>query len=269
MRIVEPHIHGELASTPDIESMALAGVEAVVILTTYKVKEETSPATLFEYYNRLLVFEETRFEGYGIKPFVGLGVPVLGVSVENANAIYPAIRSLLKRPEVVAVGEIGIETGSRSEVAKFMEQLQLADKLKLPVVCHTPPPGMRHKVKVTEQVMNVIKEVGFEPERVIMDHTGEETLKKVLDFGAYAGLSVCADKLPPRDVARIVKRCMREVENEYVDRIIVNSEYGWGTAGYFSVPRAALEMKLQGLKRDEIEKIVWENPTTFYGLKIE
>ncbi len=52
------------------------------------------------------------------------------------------------------------------------------------------------------------------------------------------------------------------------ERLLVNSEFGWGGEGYFSVPRSVLAMRRMGLKRDEIEQVTWENPKKFFKLEI-
>jgi predicted metal-dependent TIM-barrel fold hydrolase len=77
------------------------------------------------------------------------------------------------------------------------------------------------------------------------------------------GLSICYDKLSPEDAAKVV------LENpDKRERLLVNSEFGWGGEGYFSVPRSVLAMRRMGLKRDEIEQVTWENPKKFFKLEI-
>ncbi len=101
--------------------------------------------------------------------------------------------------------------------------------------------------------------------RIIDPHlTGLNTLQARLDSGAMVGLSVCYDKLSPEDAATVV------MENpDKRDRLLINSEFGWGGEGYFSVPRSVLSMRKKGLKRDEIEQVTWENPKRFFNLEID
>ena len=103
-------------------------------------------------------------------------------------------------------------------------------------------------------------------DKLVIDHNDEKTLRIVLNEGAWAAISTCFDKLTPREVALIIKELLKR--NEELDRVIVNSEYGWGYQGYFSVPRIAFEAKLLGIKRSEIEKITFENPIKLFRLKL-
>ena len=107
---------------------------------------------------------------------------------------------------------------------------------------------------VIKQIVNVIKEENFSLERVILDQTGESTLDFRLKSGAMVGLSVCHDKMPPEIAAEIVLK-----NPDKRDRLVVNSELGYGNDGYFSVPRVILAMRMLGLKREEIEKVTFEN----------
>ncbi|MBW1862809.1 MAG: hypothetical protein JRJ02_10610 [Deltaproteobacteria bacterium] len=78
------------------------------------------------------------------------------------------------------------------------------------------------------------------------------------------GLSLCYDKLRPEDAAEIVAEYP-----DKIDRLVVNSEFGYAGEGYFSVPRAVLSMRRLGLKRDVIERVTWDNPKKFFNLKID
>ena len=158
------------------------------------------------------------------------------------------------------------EWANDDEVEKLKAQLAMAKEMSLPVVCHTPIPRAPHKLHAVKKVLEVARESNFPLDKLVIDHNDENTLKVVLEAGAWAALSTCFDKLTPREVALIVKRLLEKGEG--IDRIMVNSEYGWGYQGYFSVPRVVLEMKLLGIKMSEIEKITFENPVKFYGLKL-
>lgn len=117
---------------------------------------------------------------------------------------------------------------------------------------------------VEGQILKIIKQEGFPPEMSVLDHTGLSTLRTGLDSGAIVGLSIRYDKLNPEEAGRIVQQ-----EHDRRDRLLMNSEFGWGGDGYFSVPRAVLAMRRMGLKREEIERVTWENPKRFFGLQIE
>ncbi|MBW1801087.1 MAG: hypothetical protein JRJ85_10205, partial [Deltaproteobacteria bacterium] len=53
------------------------------------------------------------------------------------------------------------------------------------------------------------------------------------------------------------------------EQLFVNSEFGWGGEGFFSVPRAVMSMRRLGMKREDIEQVTWENPKKFFNLQID
>jgi len=262
MRVIEPHLHGELISTPDVEGMAVAGVEAAVLLGTYVVKVGTSPQTIFDYYNHILTWYAGLLREYDIQPFFGLGIPALGISDKEAETMYSQLKEFLKKPGVVAIGEIGLEFGTDNEVNKFKAQLEIAKELNLPVICHTPIPRAHHKPSIVNKVLSIIREVEFRPDRILIDHISEGTIETVLKAGCWAGISCAMDKLSAKEAAKLAQTYSSE-------KILVNSERGWAHNGYFSVPRVALEMKMLGMKRNQIEQITFDNPVQFFGLKLE
>lgn len=259
MRYIEPHLHGELASTSSVEGMAMGGIEAAVLLSTYKGVGKSS-RDLLGYYKHILTYYKALLDEFDIQPFFGLGVPVTGTTEEEAEEIYPTLREYLEKPEVVAVGEIGIESEREYESTKFKTQLEIAEEKDVSVVCHSPVPRAEHKPEIVRKILSIIKEERFDPEKIVIDHTNQEMIKEILNAGAWAGISICADKLTPREAAKLSK----EHQNQ---QILVDSEYGWNHEGYFSVTRTGLEMKMLGMERKEIEKILYKNPTQFYNLK--
>ena len=100
--------------------------------------------------------------------------------------------------------------------------------------------------------------VNYDFNKILIDHNTEETIKKTLEIGAWAGLSVYpVTKLSPDRVIRIV--------NQYgSDRIMVNSAADWGISDPLSVPLTAREMRKNGCSRKDIEKVTFLNAYEFY-----
>ena len=48
------------------------------------------------------------------------------------------------------------------------------------------------------------------------------------------------------------------------DRILINSSADWGISDPLSVPKTALEMELNGFSQNEIEKVLYNNPNSFF-----
>jgi len=264
MRIIDPHLHIDRMKGKDAETLSIAGVEAAVLPTPHLLPWLVSAETLMRMWRNFLDFEVKHAKSLGITLRVTLSVPFYGMDTEAVGECLKQLPKYLEHENVVGLGEIGLDAGIEDEVKLFRAQLNIATEYNLPIIVHTPTPMEPQAPTVLKQIIKVIKEENFPLERAILDHTGRNTLKARLDSGAMVGLSLCYDKLRPEDAAEIV------LENpDKRGKLLINSEFGYSSEGYFSVPRAVLSMRRLGLKREEIERVTWDNPKGFFNLPVE
>jgi len=264
MRVIDTHLHVDKMSIMDIQTLTIAGVEAAIVPTGHYLPLLTSADTLLMIWRNLSNFQVGVCKSLGLDIRVTLSVPFSGLSVEAAQACLKQLPKYLENENVVGIGEIGLDSGSEDELRLFRTQLNIAKEHNLPVIVHTATPFEPQAIPILDQVIKIIHEENFPIERVVLDHSGRNTLEARLDSGAMVGLGVCFDKLRPDDVAEIV------LENpDKRDRFLINSELGYFGQGYFSVPRAVLSMRQLGLPREEIEKMTWDNPKRFFNLTVK
>jgi len=264
MRIIDPHLHVDRMKGKEVETLSVAGVEAAVLPTPHLLPWLVSAETLMRMWRNFINFEVNHTKSLGIDLHVTLSVPFYGLDTEAVRECLKQLPKYIENGNVVGIGEIGLDAGIEDEVRLFRDQLKIAKEHNLPVIVHTPTPLEPQATTVLKQIIRVIKEENFPMEKAILDHTGRNTLEERLDCGAMVGLSLCYDKLRPEDVAEII------YENpSKKDRFLVNSEFGYASEGYFSVPRAVLSMRRLGLKRNQIEQVTWSNPKRFFGLAID
>ena len=95
------------------------------------------------------------------------------------------------------------------------------------------------------------------PERVIIDHVEEHTVRMVLESGFWAGMTLYPEsKCTPA-------RAIDILEVYGTDRIWMNSACDWGVSIPLAVPRTALEMRKRGHGEDWIDKVIYQNPIQF------
>jgi predicted metal-dependent TIM-barrel fold hydrolase len=257
MRIFEPHIHMFSRVTDDYDAMALAGVRVCVEPAFWLGQARTHVGTFLDYFDAILEFETSRAANHGVDHYVTLALnPKEANDPRVADGVIEALPKYLKHPRCVAVGEVGFDSITPAEERAVRAQVELAKAHKLPVMVHTPH---RDKRRGTELTISVMKEMGFPPDRCIIDHSTEETTKTILDAGFYAGHTVYPrTKLSPERFANIV--------DEYgSERIMVNSSADWGASDVLSVPKCVIELRRRGHSEDTIEKIVWRNPISLFG----
>jgi uncharacterized protein len=260
MRIIDPHLHTDRMKGKDIETLSIAGVEGAILPTPHLLPWIVSPDTLFRMWDNFLEFQVKHQESLGIDVKVVLGVPFYGLDKKGVDMCLQRLPDFLKHDKAVGLGEIGMDAGLDYEEELFRAQLNIAKNLNLPIIVHTPTPLEPQAIDILNRIVDVINEERFPIKRTVLDHTGRNTLEKRLKSGAMVGLSLCYDKLRPEDAAEIVAKYP-----ERINQFLINSEFGYEGAGYFSVPRAVLSMRRLGLKREVIEQVTWENPKQIFG----
>lgn len=257
MKLFDPHIHMTSRTTADYEAMAAAGIVAVVEPSFWLGQPRTHVGTFEDYFNSLIGWERFRASQFGVHHFCTLSLnPKEANSPRVAQGVIDLLPRYLEKDGVVAVGEIGYDDMTAEEEKYFAVQLELALRVDLPVLVHTPH---RDKKRGTERSLALIKEMGFPEQRVLIDHNNEETLPLVLQTACWAGHSIYPNtKMDEPRMVALVKKYGAE-------RILINSAADWGVSDPLKVPKTVALMRANGLPEADIETIVWTNPVTFFA----
>jgi predicted metal-dependent TIM-barrel fold hydrolase len=257
MRYIEPHAHMVSRTTDDYERMALAGCEVVCEPAFWAGFDRSSPAGFFDYFSQLTEHEPKRAAKFGLKHFCWLCINSKeSEDVKLAEEVIKLIPKFLDRPNVLGIGEIGLNKNSRNELRVLEMQVDLAAKFDQLILVHTP--HLEDKLKGTKLILNVLKnDRRIRPERVIIDHVEEHTVKMVLDAGMWAGMTLYPEtKCTPA-------RAIDILETYGSEKIWMNSACDWGVSDPLAVPKTALEMKRRGHPTGAVEKVTFSNPKKF------
>ena len=257
MMLLDPHIHMTARTTDDYQAMAAAGIVAVIEPAFWLGQPRTSVDTYKDYLSSLVGWERFSASQFGIKHYCTIG---LNSKEANNPALAEAVMEILPlyacKEGVVAIGEIGYDDMTTAEDKYFRLQLELAKELNLPVMIHTPH---RDKKSGTSRSMDVCIEHGLEPDRVIVDHNNEETVREVLDRGFWAAFTIYPH-------TKMGNERMVEVVRHYgCDRIIVDSSADWGVSDPLAVPKTALLMQQRGIPQAQIEAVCYQNALAAYS----
>lgn len=253
MKFFDAHIHADCRSTEEIETMSLFGTYVAVTLAVGL--GYTAPASVLDYFQKLVRDEPRRAERYALRLRTGLGLHPLTVGRDNA-AVLQALPALLAQRGVVALGEVGLEKGTEAEVELLNYQLAIAREQDLPVVVHTPE---ANKLSLTGQVLKLVEGAQLKPHCVLIDHVDAETFALVKSSGYWVGLTVHPRGLTPQGAA-----CLLQAHG--VERVILSSDVGRDPADLWSLPRTALECRRLGLSPDAVEPAFFANASRFYSL---
>jgi uncharacterized protein len=256
MRIFDPHIHMSSRTTDDYERMAEAGVKALVEPAFWLGQPRTTVGSFTDYFDSLIGWEPFRAAQFGIRHHCTIALNPKEANDPRCREILDVLPRYLSKDGVVAVGEIGYDSMTPEEDEVFAIQLAMAIEHELPALVHTPH---RDKIRGTERTLDVVKESGIDPGRVVVDHLNEVTVKAVADSGCWMGFSIYPDTKmsPPRMVALLA---------EYgLDRMLVNSAADWGRSDPLLTLRTGEAMLAAGFSHDDVDYVLWRNPIAFYG----
>ena len=261
MTYIDPHIHMVSRTTDDYERMALAGCVAITEPAFWAGFDRSSPQGFFDYFTVLTDTEPKRAAQYGIAHHTWLCInPKEAEDPGFAREVISIIPGFLDRPNVLGIGEIGLNKNSRNELEIFEAHLQLAADRDLMVLVHTPHLEDKRKGTrlIIETIHAAIRNQGrLDPGRVLIDHVEEHTVREVLDAGFWAGMTLYPDtKCTPQRAADIF-------EMHGTERLWINSAGDWGPSDPLAVPKCREEMRRRGHLAETIRKVSFDNPRQF------
>ena len=242
--------------TDDYEKMRLAGIRTVIEPSFWLGQERTFAETLIDYWEHIISYERSRASEYGIDHYCTISInPKEANNKILSDNAFSRLEEFLQRSNVVGLGEIGFDDITNQEEEIFRKQLLLANELGIPVIIHTPH---INKLEGTKKTLEIIKETGVDQSKIIVDHNTEETIELPLSYDVMAGLTVYPEtKLSPIRAVNILKK-------HGTDKILINSSADWGRSDVLSVPKTAIEMESNGFSKKEIEKVLFDNPNSFF-----
>ena len=239
--------------------MAQAGCVAITEPAFWAGFDRSSPQGFYDYFRQLTVTEPARAKQFGIDHYTWICInPKEAEDPGFAREVIAMIPPFLEAPNVLGIGEIGLNKNSKNELAILEEQIDLAARFNQLVLVHTP--HLEDKRKGTQLIMDATKRDGrIEAGRVLIDHVEEHTVEMVLDQGYWAGMTLYPDsKVTPQRAADIIEMAGTE-------RLWINSAGDWGCSDPLAVPKCHVEMLRRGHDKATIDKISFQNPKQFLG----
>mgnify|MGYP001296160040 CR=1 FL=1 len=255
---IDPHIHMISRVTDDYHRMALSGCAAVSEPAFWAGFDRGSAEGFRDYFLHLTEVEPKRAAQFGIRHYGWLCINAKEAeNVTLSREVIALIPEYLDKPNVLGIGEIGLNKNTRNEATVFQEHVDLAMRTDELILVHTP--HLEDKYKGTRMILDMLKnDRRVKPERVCIDHIEEHTVRLALDGGFWCGMTLYpTTKCTPARAADIVEMVGAE-------RIMVNSAGDWGVSDPLAVPAFMLEMRRRGCAEELIRKVVYENPLAFW-----
>ena len=259
MKYIEPHGHMVSRTMDDYERMALAGCAVICEPAFWAGFDRRNVHGFYDYLRQITEYEPKRAARWHIKHYSWLCInPKESEDTVLADEVLSIIPEFLAKPNVLGIGEIGLNKNSRNELRVLEKHIDLAVAHDQMILVHTP--HLEDKLKGTRLIVDALKShSGVKPGRVIIDHVEEHTAPLVLDAGFWAGITLYPEsKCTPH-------RAVDMLEQFDGENLWLNSACDWGISDPLAVPKTVLELRRRGHSKAFIQKIVWENPSRFLG----
>src|SRR3954452_24629632 len=184
---IDPHIHMISRVTDDYQRMAYAGCAAVTEPAFWAGFDRGTVEGFRDYFRHLTEVELKRAALFNIRHYSWLCINAKEAeNVELSREVIAMIPEFLNKPNVLGIGEIGLNKNTRNESVVFLEHLDLAARLGELVLVHTP--HLADKYQGTRMILDMIRGDGrISPERVCIDHVEEHTIRAALEAGHWVG----------------------------------------------------------------------------------
>ena len=258
MNYIDPHIHMISRVTDDYQRMAQCGCAALSEPAFWAGFDRGSAIAFHDYFRQLTEYEPRRAAQFHVKHYAWLCINAKEAeNVSLSREVIALIPEFLSQPNVLGIGEIGLNKNTRNEATIFQEHVDLAVKAGELILIHTP--HLEDKYKGTRMIIDMLKgDRRVDPGRVLIDHVEEHTVRLALDNGFWCGMTLYpTTKCTPERAADIIEMVGTE-------RIMANSAGDWGKSNPLAVPEMIQEMKRRGHGEEVIRKIVYDNPLAFF-----
>jgi len=257
MKYIDPHIHMISRVTDDYHRMAQCGCVALSEPAFWAGFDRGSAEGFRDYFRHLTEVEPKRAALFGIRHYSWLCINAKEAeNVELSRGVIQMIPEFLNKPNVLGIGEIGLNKNSRNEMKVLEMHVDLAAQQDQLVLVHTP--HLEDKFKGTRLILDVLRaDSRIKPERCLIDHVEEHTVKMVLDGGFWGGMTLYPE------TKCTAARAVDMIEQYSGERLWMNSACDWGVSVPLAIPYAALELRRRGHSAEAIDRLIYQNPRRF------
>jgi uncharacterized protein len=259
MDYIDPHIHMVSRITDDYATLSRMGCVAMSEPAFWAGFDRGSVDGFRDYFRQLTEVEPRRAAQYGIQHYTWLCINAKEAeNVSLSREVIQIIPEFLDCPNVLGIGEIGLNKNTRNESTIFLEHVELAVVHGLPILIHTP--HLEDKYQGTKMILDMLcSDSRIAPDRVLVDHVEEHTIGEVLDRGFWAGMTLYpTTKCSPERAADMI-------EIYGPGRLLVNSAGDWGPSKPTAVPDLIFELRKRGHGEKLIRSVVYDNPLEFFS----
>jgi predicted metal-dependent TIM-barrel fold hydrolase len=233
-----------------------------------------------------------RLRKAGFRAVAAAALPPRAIPLRGLEALLADLPAVLDRPEVGAVGRVGLADGGELEERILVRQLELARELRLPVIASVqalavgsarrraqqlPVGSAKTHDRLTRRLLALLAEAELPAGRVLVLGADAQTVRSIRAIGQVAGLSLAASGEAPggrgdlragraRGDADPLDAAVRLVRALGPEGIALASDAGLAGGDLLALPRAAGRLARAGLSASVIRRVCGGNARALLGL---
>lgn len=247
-------LRGGALSARDVADLRFFGVAGALVPADDAVAPATAAGVRRGWDATVAAVRALRRAGLGA--FAALGVHPRRIPLRGLEALLAELPAALGRPEVAAVGLVGLHEGGELEERVLARQLELAREVRLPVVLEVPS---RARQRLTRRALALLRDAEVEPGRALVAGADATTVRAVRACGHLAGLSLSAGRDGVEDAVALVSALGPE-------GLVLASDAGLGGGDLLALPRAADRLAKAGLSEGVVRRVCGANAVAFLGV---
>src|SRR5512138_261895 len=243
---------------PEIEDLRFFGVTGALVPS-----DDSTAGTGADAVRRgwdEVVLAVRRLRRAGLAAWAALGVHPARIPARGLEALLAELPDALGRPEVAALGLVGLEAGGELEERVLARQLELARELRRPVVVGTP---WRGRERVTKRVLAALRDSELDPARVLVAGADARTVRAIRACGHLAALPLTGDGR-----RSAIDGAVRIVRSLGAEGIVLGSDAGQSGGDLLALPRAADRLEKAGLSDAVVRRVCGENALAFLRVDV-
>jgi len=251
--MIDSHTHIQLISYYDLKLMHKYGIDSLVTCVG-SAPVANSYLTIIDVMSTTLNLYRKNGREIGIDVFLGMGINPRNIPMDWEKSIN-AFSDFINKNDIIAIGEVGLDSGSDIEINVFREMVKLAKDYEKPLIIHTPN---ERRLEIVNEEIKIIEEIGISKDLVEIDHAGMDILPLIKEHGLNFGITVKVNRLSKNDVLKNIHEFERGMLNSDVTNV--------NDSDPLAVPNTVKFLKNHDVKDDIIERIADRNARKFFRI---
>jgi predicted metal-dependent TIM-barrel fold hydrolase len=255
--VFDPLLHARGLGSRDVADLAFFGVRGALVPSDDAIVAATAARVRRGWADTVAAVRRLRHAG--LPAWAALGIHPARIPLLGLESLLADLPTGLSRPEVAAVGAIGIGDGGELAERVLLRQLELARELRRPVLLAVPWRGRERAVKRT---LVLLREAEIEPGCALVAGADARTVRSIRAVGQLAAVSLSegTSREDPLDVA------VRLVKEHGPEGLVLGSDAGEAGGDLLALPRAADRLSRAGLSDAVIRRVCGGNALAFLGV---